>query len=273
MKQITGELALTFREKKSGQTYLAEQYFKLPLQVMAPHYQDDDGTAFIYLLNPSGGILQHDRLYTEINVEEGAKVVVTTPSATKFYKMDDGYAKIMNHINVKARGVMEYIPEHNVPFAESKVYQENVFYLDKSSVLIAADMVTAGRASMGEVFKYDVYSSKTRIYVEDKLKIYDNNLIEPGKMDLQTVGLMEDHLSNGVIYAYAQGLDKEIINKLNQLQHPEGIAFAAGMIEEDLLIIRFLGNNMIELKETIWKAWGCLREGILSKPAVKIRKY
>ena len=273
MKQITGELTLTFRKKKNGQTYLAEQYFKLPLQVLAPHYQDNDGTAFIYLLNPSGGILQHDRLYTEITVEENAKVVVTTPSTTKFYKMDDGYAKIVNRINVKAGGVMEYLPEHNVPFAESKAYQENDFYLDKDSVLIAADMVTAGRASMGETFKYDIYSSKTRVYVDGKLKVYDNTFIEPAKMELQTVGLMEGHLSNGVIYAYAPNLDKEIIDKLNQLQHPEGITFAAGIIEDNLMIIRFLGDNMIDLQETIQNAWACLREGILGKPAVKIRKY
>ena len=57
---------------------------------MRAHYQDSDGTAFIYLLNPSGGVLQHDRLLTEITLEEGSRVYVTTPSNTKFYKMDEG---------------------------------------------------------------------------------------------------------------------------------------------------------------------------------------
>lgn len=273
MKQTTGELSLTFRKKKNGQTYLAEQFFKLPLQVLAPHYQDEDGTAFIYLLNPSGGILQHDRLLTEITVEEDASVLVTTPSTTKFYKMDDGDAKLVNRITVKAGGIMEYLPEHNVPFAQAKAYQENDFYLDKNAVLIASDMVTAGRVSRGEVFEYDAYSSRTRIFVDGRMKVYDNSLMEPAKMDMEKVGLMEGHLSNGTMYVYAPGLAKSIPGTLNEMPHPEGISFAAGMIEEDLMIIRFLGTNIIELQETILKVWGCLREEILGKPAVRIRKY
>lgn len=273
MNQTTGELSLTFRKKKNGKTYLAEQFFKLPLQVMTPYYQDDDGTAFIYMLNPGGGVLQNDRLLTEITVEEDARVLVTTPSTTKFYKMDDGCAKIVNRINIKAGGVMEYLPEHNVPFAGAKVYLENDFYLDKDSVLIAVDMVTAGRVLMGEKFEYDFYSSRTRIFVDGKMKIYDNSLIEPKKMELQKIGLMEDKLSNGTIYVYASKLDKNIIQKLNSITHSEGVSFAAGMIEENLMIIRIIGDGVIELQETIHNIWSCLRENILCKSAVKIRKY
>lgn len=273
MKQTTGELSLTFRKKKNGQTYLAEQYFKLPLQILTPHYQDEDGTAFIYLLNPSGGVLQHDRLCTEITVEENARVLVTTPSATKFYKMDDGHAELVNRITVKAGGVMEYLPEHNVPFAQTKAYQENDFYLDRDCVLMAADMVTAGRVSMGEIFQYDVYSSRTRIFVDGKLRVYDNSLMKPAEMEMRKVGLMEGHLSNGTIYVYAPGLEKHVAQELNAISHPKGISFAAGMIEENLMIIRFLGDSMIALRETVQNVWGCLRESILGKPAVRIRKY
>ena len=86
MKKTTGELSLLFRKKKNGQTYLAEQYYKLPLQVMRAHYQDSDGTAFIYLLNPSGGVLQHDRLLTEITLEEGSRVYAVSYTHLDVYK-------------------------------------------------------------------------------------------------------------------------------------------------------------------------------------------
>ena len=70
---------------------------------MRTHYQEDDGTAYTYLLNPSGGVLQHDRLYTEIVLEENSKVYITTPSSTKFYKMDDGHAEVVNKIKMCIR--------------------------------------------------------------------------------------------------------------------------------------------------------------------------
>ncbi|MCB6992474.1 urease accessory protein UreD [bacterium 210820-DFI.6.37] len=273
MERPTGKLELDFRRREDGKTYVARQYFKLPLQVMPPFYQDDDGTAFVYLLNPSGGILQHDRLMTEIRMEEGSRALITTPSNNKFYRMDEGHAKVVSRFTVKAGAVLEYLPEHNVPFAQSKTYQETDFYLDPGAVLIASDMVTAGRVSRGEQFQYDLYSARTRIYVDGKLKVYDNSRIEPGGMDMESVGMMEGYLTNGTIYAYAPGMSQEIPKKLRQLPRKEGICFSAGMIEEDLMIVRFLGDDIIALQETIFAVWGELRTSILGKPAVRIRKY
>lgn len=273
MENPTGKLSLEFKKKESGKTYLARQFFKLPLQIMSPHYQDDDGTAFLYMLNPSGGILQHDRLLTEIILLEDSKVLVTTPSSTKFYKMDDGYAKIVNNVTVKRGGVLEYLPEHNVPFALSETYQETTFNLHEDSILIALDMVTAGRVSRGEVFQYDTYSSKTKIYVDGKLQIYDNSIIRPKEIKVDKIGLLEGHESNGTIYVYAKGIKDTLVESLNEMQCDENIHFAAGKINENLLIVRFLGNNIIDLQKVILNTWGKVRENILNKKAVRIRKF
>lgn len=273
MQQKAGRLELDFRKKADGQTYVARQYFKLPLQIMPPYYQDDDGTAFVYLLNPSGGILQHDRLVTEILLEEESRALITTPSNTKFYKMDEGCAKVRSRMTVKKGAVLEYLPEHNVPFAESKSYQENEFYLDKDAILIASDMVTAGRVSRGEIFCYDFYSSRTKIYVDGKLKLYDNSRIEPKYMAMDSIGMMEGYLTNGTIYVYAPDLKEDMVKRLQEFPCKEGIYFAAGLVEENLMIVRFLGNSIIDLQDTVLAVWNELRKGILGKEAVRIRKY
>lgn len=273
MEHPTGQLSMTFRKKESGKTYIAQQHFKLPLQIMTPHYQDDDGTAYVYLLNPSGGVLQHDRLLTEITLEENSKALITTPSSTKFYRMDEGCAKVQNRIAVGKNAVLEYLPEYNAPFAESEAWQDTEIHLDRDSVLIASDMVTAGRISRGEIFKYTRFSTRTRIYVDGKLRIYDNSRMEPGSMDITELGFMEGYLTNGTIYAYAPEMDDHLADRLNQLQHSDNIHFAAGRIDEDLMIIRFLGDNMIDLQDTISAVWGELRKALLGKPAVRIRKY
>lgn len=276
MEQPTGRLSLVFRKRASSEkTYVAEQYFKLPLQIMNPHYQDEDGTAFIYLLNPSGGILQHDRLLTEICLEEGSKALVTTPSAAKYYKMDEGYAKVANRLTVKSGAVLEYLPEHNVPFAGSRTWQENDFYLDRDSILIASDMVTAGRISRGERFQYDLYASRTRIYVGGKLRICDNSRMEPGRMRMEGTGMMEEYQTSGSIYVYSPEKKQDLPERLNLLQQNQGndVRFAAGYIDENLMIVRFLGNDIISLQNMIFTVWDELRKQLLGKPAVRIRKY
>lgn len=272
-EKATGALSLTFRKKSTGQTYIADQYFKIPMQIMPPHYQDEDGTAFVYLLNTGGGVLHNDRYMTELVAEEDSRVLVTSPSSSKLYKMEDGHAELINHITVRDGAVMEYLPEHNVPYAKSRTYQETRFNLDSGATLIASDMVTAGRVSMGEVFEYDLYASRTKIYVDDKLKVYDNSRMDPKAIDMKKLGYMEGYLTNGTIYVYSEKIDDELPRKLNAMEHNGNVVFAAGKIEDSLMIIRFLGNNMIELKEMVDAVWGRLRMELLGKEAVRIRKY
>lgn len=272
MDKPTGELRLVFRKKQDGTTGLAEQYYKLPLQIMRTHYQDNDGTAFVYMLNPSGGVLQHDRLYTEIVLEEEAKALVTNPSTTKFYKMDEGHAQVINKVVLGPGAVLEYLPEHNVPFAESEAYQENEFILDKDSVLIATDMVTAGRTTRNEIFDYRLYWSKTRIYVDGELKLYDSSRMEPDKTEMKSLGLMEGHLSNGAVYVYCSNISDSLPEKINSFR-ADDISIAAGKLDDSLMIVRFTGSDIIRLKETINDVWAVIRREVLGKEPVRIRKY
>ncbi len=273
MNEPTGKLSLTFRKKQDGQTYVAHQYYKLPLQVMQPYYEDRDGTAFVYLLNPSGGVLQHDRLFTEIRLEEGSRALLTTPSNMKFYKMDDGFAQVENKFYVESNAALEYLPEHNVPFAGSKAYQNTDFHLAQDATLIASDMMTAGRISRGEIFDYGLYSSHMRIYVDGKLKLYNSSHIEPASMHLERLGLMEGHLAAGSIYAHAPRICDGLTERIVQMERGKGIRLAAGKLDESLLVVRFLGNDVLELRIVAMAIWNCLRESLLGKPAVRIRKY
>ncbi len=274
MKANRGNLDIVFRKKESGKTILAKQYYKLPLQVMPPHYQDDDGTAFLYLLNPSGGVLQNDRLETNIKVEQDAKAFITTPGNTKFYKMDDGHAEIDNNFVVESGGALEYLPEHNVPFADSVTYQNNEFRLSSGSVLIASDLVTAGRVSRGEVFEYDKYSSVTRIYVDDKLIAYDKTLMEPKSQELGRLGLLEGYQSNGTLFIYKKDMDTGLLGEIRSIETDENeVRFGASMVTESLMIIRFLGNNILSIQDVLGKIWSISRKSLLGKDSVRIRKY
>lgn len=273
MEKPTGELSLVFRNRDDGQTYVAKQFYKLPLQVMRTHYQEKDGTAFVYLLNPSGGVLQHDRLLTQITLEDNSRALITTPSSTKFYKMDEGHAEVVNRVTLGAGAVLEYLPEHNVPFALSETYQENEFYLDEDSILIASDMVTAGRVTRGEAFEYKLYSSTTKIYVNGKLKVYDKSRMDAANIEMKKLGYMEGFQANGTVYVYAKKIDDGLPKTLNNIETAGNVVFAAGKIDDSLMIVRFMGDNMIDLRDTVTSIWGHIRKSVLGKNAVRIRKY
>lgn len=270
-EEPNGQIAILFRRNSAGKTYMAKQFFRVPLQILKPHYYDIDGTAVVYSLNPSGGILQHDRLLTEIECEAGTDAIVTTPGNNKYYKMDEGCAKVWNRLYVHSGGVLEYMPEHNVPFEDSVVYQDNEFRVEKGGVLFAADMVTAGRVASGEMFDYRKYESRTRIFVDGKLMLYDNCILEPDKDNLLRKGLLDGYQMNGSLYVYADDMDTALKQNINKLSNNR-IRLAAGNVRANLLVVRFLGNGIIEMRETVQAVWDVCRQSILKKPAIRLRK-
>ncbi len=278
MKGAEGKLFLKFRKKENGRTSLAHQYFQLPLQVLPPHYQDEDGTAFIYMLNPSGGILQHDVLTTEILVEEGARAFVTTPSANKFYRMDEGFAKVYNNLTVANKGVLEYMPEHNVPFAQSKVYQDTEVHLEEKATFIMNDMLTSGRLARGESFDFQTFASKVKLYVQEKLLIYDNMVIEPNqlshKKSLQALGIYEGNTIVSTFYIYSKQMNQRLCTDIKRyLQDVEEIKGGASLVSQELLVVRLLGKSIILMQESNWNIWNLSRCSLLKKEGVRIRKY
>ena len=148
-----------------------------------------------------------------------------------------------------------------------------MFRLKSDSVLIASDIVTAGRTSRNEIFDYDIYSSKTRIYVDDELKLYDSCRITPETMDPARRGLLEGKLSSGTVYAYAPDIPEGICDRLNAAAHDSDIEAAAGLVDSRIITVRFIGTDMIATKDFVYDIWDILRCELIGKGAVRVRKY
>lgn len=274
MKQTLGTLNLIFRRHQSGKTFLASQHFRLPLQVLTPFYSDMDGTAFVYLLNPSGGILQGDVLETDITLETGAKAFVTTPSANKFYKMDEGHATLRNRISVADGSVLEYMPEYNIPFSQSSVIQETSFHLASGSTLLAFDMIVPGRMEKGEFFEYDLYSSKISICVDGKLLAHEVAKIEPKNSDPRGIGVLEGRNIYGTVFLYREGINPCLKEEISEifLSNPE-VEGGFSLLGDGLALVKFLGDNLTDCQQVVNEIWQACRKSMIGKDAVRIRKY
>lgn len=274
MSGTEGILRLGYRLRNTGRTYIANQFYQLPLQVLPPYYDDSDGTAFTYILNPSGGILQNDLLTVDITVGKGARALITTPSAGKFYKMEDGHAELRSSFHVASGAVLEYLPEYNIPYAGSRIIQENVFRLSKDSMLIAADMIISGRAERGENFEYDLYSSKTKIYVDEELKAYEYVKLEPKKTDITGFGMLHHRKIYGAVFLYARMLPDEIGGEIRRLFYGRrelsaGVSFP----DESLGIVKLTGDTVSDMQDAMAEIWGVARRHMLGKDRVRIRRF
>ncbi len=265
------------KEDALGESYIKKQFYKLPLQVLTPFYQDADGTVFVYLLNPSGGILDYDCFSIDVRLKSGASAWIGTPSAGRIYKKRpqvDTEAYQKSEFYVEGNAVLEYCPEEIMPYADSVYTQENIFHLSKDATLIAWDILSAGRAGRGENFDFSSYTSKTLIDVEGIPQVMDKMVICPKETDVRNLQCMQDYLYTATVYAYADACDEELKDMLaaENAHYTDGI-IGASLVTDKMLVIKILGRHAYAVYDELQSIWDILRKRILNKPAVRLRKF
>ena len=115
MAEFSGNLFLRAAARADGRTALAGQSFRAPFHLSKPYWDEDARTLLVQVVNPTAGILSGDRLESAIEVEAGASLLVTTPSASRVFKMIDGSAECRQHFTVAKGAWLEILPEPLVP--------------------------------------------------------------------------------------------------------------------------------------------------------------
>ena len=156
-----GLLRLKFEENSDkNKTVITDQYSQVPLYTQKALYYDENlpNMAHLFIMSPSGGILQGDRYRMDISLANNAVSHITTQGATRIYKMNSNYATQLININVGKDCYLEFIPDQIIPFRNSRYYQKVSLNVDPSATLIYSEIIVPGRVAMGELFSYDLCS-------------------------------------------------------------------------------------------------------------------
>lgn len=193
-----GELRLTFA-RRGGSTILVENYSRPPLQVMRA-IPDSAGCLCVYLLSPTGGVVQGDRYAVHIAVGEGVHALITTQSATKVYRMPEGCAEQTIHIEVEPNAVCEFVPDAAILFADADYRQRIDIRLHSGALLILHEVVMGGRLARGECLQFRRYANRLVVRDDAGLLLYDSAEIESARDDLTAIGRLEGHACWGSAY-------------------------------------------------------------------------
>jgi len=260
--------------RRAGRTVVTDQYWTLPLQVMPPSYQDGDDEAYIYLLNPTGGIVQGDRLETEIVLDPGARGVASTPAATKVYRMETSYGAERSRYVLHGDAVLECLPDQTIPFAGARLFRSTRVDLDPDSTLILWDLLAAGRVARGERFAFDRLFVEVEVRVGGECRLLDRLDLAPAAGTLDRLGLWDVYACYGSLYVHSPRLDAGLAAALAELlEGREGVWAGAGYPEPQLAVARILGHTAEDVQALLYDAWDLLRRPLLGKPAHRLRKF
>jgi len=265
-----GFLKLTLEsDSQRNKTIITEQLSRVPLYVQKALYYDETipSMAHVFVLSPSGGVLQGDRYRTDIELKNGAISHITTQGATRIYKMNSNYATQMINLNVGKNCYLEFLPEQLIPYKNSRYYQRATFNVDDSATLVYSETIVPGRVAMGELFDYDVCCLKTLCY-DDKqeMKFHDNCILEPKKQTMNSLGIFGNRTVHSMMHVVTkQECIDELYEAINQLfkDNDEIIGGASILPNNSGLSVRVLSNSSELNKITVYNIAQIVRKQII----------
>jgi urease accessory protein len=273
-----GLLELRFAVGPGGRTELVQHTQRFPLRLTVPLYLDtlDTGMAFVYVQNPTGGIFGGDRLMTRVIVEEGARVHLTTSSATKIYRMDKGEAVQLTEIRLGRGSYFEYVPEPLIPQAGSRFIQEICIELSPTATFVSTEMVAPGRFARGEIFKYDRLFLRTTVSSSGGRELCTETLLlEPSHRYPGRRGVLGAYRYLGTLLALAPGGNcTALAARLDEsvLDLPSVLAAGGTLPSNAGAFVRILARAPIETKSALQTAWHEARDALAGLPPLICRK-
>ncbi len=254
-------------DSQKKKTVITRKKTQVPLYLQkALHYDVDyPSMAHLFILSPSGGILQGDRYRMDVELKNNAISHLTTQGATRIYKMDSNYATHMVTINLKNNSYLEFIPEQIIPYVNSRFYQKTELKVDDSATVVYSETIVPGRIAMGEMFDFDVCYLKTQGSINDKIQFRDSSLLMPKEQKTNSITMFGDKTILTSVYLMTQKPIEKINKMINEMfsQLPDMSGSSSMMPNNSGLSIRILGNSSEEQKITIYEILKIIRKEIL----------
>jgi urease accessory protein len=274
-----GALILRFEQDlERGKTVVKEQYSKVPLYTQRALYLEESlpSMAYMYIISPSGGILQGDRYRMDITLKNNAYAHITTQGATRIYRMEKNYATQIVNVVVDDSCYFEFIPDQIIPYRDSRFYQKVDLKVHDNATMVYAEMIVPGRVASGESFEYDICYMKALARNQNHmLRFIDVAVLEPKKRILKTLGILENFDVVGNMYIltktkYVTELSKDINSVLQKFSSISG---GATILPHDSgVIIRILGEVASDLRSIMYEIIKITRRIILNASFSGIRK-
>ena len=156
-----GRLELNYR--RDGKRTLAHDRHSGPLRVLQSLYPEGEGICHHVLVHPPGGIVGGDTLHVQAALAAGAHALITTPSATRFYRSagDAAQQTVVARVDDGAR--LEWLPLeticHSAALAENKLH----FELAPGGEMMGWDIVALGLPASGEAFESGHFAQRIEL--------------------------------------------------------------------------------------------------------------
>jgi len=280
--RVSGSLALDFkRDPLSGATFLGESAQEPPLRIVRP-FRLEDGSVLVHLHNVSGGLLGGDSLRMSINLAAGASVQLTTTGATRVYRAreDSAASSQINHFNIGANALLEYVPDPIIPFAKSRFRQRTAIDIEMGGGLFWWEILAPGRSARGELFEYECVELKAEVNANGRVIAAENVRLQPQLGDLTSLARLGPYRYWTTFYIVRVGIgaptwiaaEQTMRDVLTRFHRPGEALWGVSTLPAHGLVVRGVTMGGSEILGNLRAIWTEAKRLLYGREAIPPRK-
>ena len=258
------ELALEFA-LRGARTRLTAQRHCGPLLVQRPFHPESSDVCHAYLIHPPAGIVGGDELQLTVKLANGAQVLLTTPSATRFYRSSALVSQLTQEFTVADDACLEWLPQENLLFDAARARITTRVELAPRARFVGWEMLCLGRPACAEGFAHGTLDQRIALYRDGHPLLLERLRPTPGRA-LQTHGAaLRGHATCATLLA--TGADARHLELARESLACASPALASATLLDDVLVCRLLAPHVAPLRLCLERLWTQLRPALLARDA------
>lgn len=272
-----GELFLHY-ERRGAHTVLARARCRSPWHALPPMVLDEPEWAYSLLVNPSGGLVGGDRLSVEITAGAHARVLLSTPSATRVYRARSAPARQHVDLRLRTGSVLEWIPELTIPFAGSRFRQTIHATVEPGATLLLWDAFASGRIARHERWAFAQLDNEVRVSVASGGTLLERACLRPREDGWKTALAREwDYVATCYLVQEALEGDPGVAlrRRLVEALDSGTSGVLAGVSEPPVpgVVVKLLARSASALSGAFDVLWEAVRAQLWGLPVAQLRRY
>ncbi len=246
-----------------------------PLRILQSLYPEGDQICHNVLVHPPGGLVGGDTLDIQVTVAEGAHGLVSTPSATRFYKSGGHPAlqQVVAHLADNAK--LEWLPLEAIAYNDCEASNRAIFNLAPSAELITWDVTALGLPSSDMAFTQGHFQQ--HIEIPGVWLERGNIRSEDTRWLNSPLGLAGGKCLASLVFASGSAIDSDRTTQALEAarevieSHPLRLQAGITCVHPQVIVLRVMSPLVEPTMDLLKKVWAVWRHTLWALPSTPPR--
>jgi urease accessory protein len=257
-------------QREAARTVLREKRHAGPLVVQKALYPEDEAVCHTIIVHPPGGIAGGDQLAIDAVLGADARVLFTTPGATRWYRSPGPLARQRVTLRAHAGAVIEWLPQESIYFDHTHAHNSLEVHLQDGAGFIGWEIACLGRQRAGEGFVHGRVRQAMSVSVDGRPVFIERGMLAAADALLASPIGLEGHKVYATFVAHSPCCRQSLLEQCRAVAVAGG-ANAGLTLIDNTLVGRCLGDSSESVRSLFANWWKIVREPITGYPAVAPR--